>query len=591
MSSQNTSSIPLEVQLGAELSLITDQWRPIGRQFLWRVETSLATVLDNLGIPGKPEVEIKSVTSTDNLGVFVHGFAQGYSLELLRNLGAYLSPSGLGALQLTYSWGSEIKKVISEADLAEFLARVVTEVVKQKPDGLLGDEQTAEYLRGAAEITPPAADIDVDSLPPDRVANILRYILRLKLSIADAQTILKHVCDGIKLARADDDIAEMLVPRIRPGTIEIAMNAGYLQTLVGVELAEGQSISLHELNDSVREQFRLAADALFYELGVRLPDIKLAVSRKIKEQAFSIKFNDVACSPHLGLKPGQLLVNDTVDRVRQLGVEASRATNPANDNECSVIDEKNKKTAEDSGLYVWDQIGYVILSLAKELRRNAWRLLHVEAVEYDLARLHLVFPELVLATLEKISLTHLTRILRELLREEVSIRDLRAILERILTYDYVVTDPTRYIVFDDRLAFSEQPQAGWRDEARYYAQHVRAGLKRYLTHKLTRGQNTLFVYLLDPNIERQILGHLTVERGNKDGSALTTAQLEEILVAIRSEVRSMPATSVSPVVLTNSEIRAFVRQMVAPEFPNLFVVSFDELSPDSNIQPIARISL
>jgi len=592
VTSKSTSSIPVEVRLGAELSLLTDQWRPIGRQFSWRVETSVAAVLDSLGIPGTPNVELKSVTGTDNLGVLVHGRPVGFSLELLRNLGAYLWPSSLGALQLTSSWGSEIKNAISEADLAEFLARLVIEVVKQKPDTFFSDEQTSEYLRRAGEVSSPDEEGGLASLPLDRVASILRYILKLKLSIADAQTILKHISDGIKRAKADHDIAEMLVPRISPGTIEIAMNASYVDRRFGVELAEGQSISVHDarLKDTIREQFKMAADTVFYELGIRLPDIALTLSRNIKEPGFAIKLNDVGCSPHPGLEPDQWLVNDTVDRLRLLGVEALSATNPANDNQSSIINEKDKQTADNSGLYVWDQIGYVILSLAKELRRNAWRLLHVEAVEYDLARLHLAFPDLVLATLEKISLTHLTRILRELLRDEVSIRDLRAILERILTYDYVVTDPTN-IVFDDRLAFSEEPQAGRRDEAGYYAQHVRAGLKRYLTHKLTRGQNTLIVYLLDPDLEIRILGHLAAGRGAKDGGALTPAQLEEILAAIRSEVGSMPATAVSPVILTISEIRAFVREIVADEVPNLFVASYDELSPDSNIQPIARISL
>jgi type III secretion protein V len=215
-------------------------------------------------------------------------------------------------------------------------------------------------------------------------------------------------------------------------------------------------------------------------------------------------------------------------------------------------------------------------------------MLHLEMVEYDLARLHGVFPDLVIATMSKITLPQLTRILRDLLSEELSIRDLRSILERVLSYDYVVTEPGKYIVFDDRLPLSEQPPE-WPEGS--LSQHVRNGLKRYITHKFTRGQSTLIVYLLDPEIEKQILAHVSYERGSKRGRALTPEMLDNIRAAVRAEIRSTRVTSIPPVILTISEIRSCMRQLIASEFPNLFVVSYEELSTDSNIQPIARISL
>lgn len=89
----------------------------------------------------------------------------------------------------------------------------------------------------------------------------------------------------------------------------------------------------------------------------------------------------------------------------------------------------------------------------------------------------------------------------------------------------------------------------------------------------------------------QILAHVRYERGSRGAIALTPEQLEKIRAAVRAEVRSTPMTSVSPVILTNSEIRSFLRQLIASEFPSLFVVSYDELSAESNIQPIAKIKL
>ena len=518
-----------------------------------------------------------------------------------------------------------------EEDIAEVMAQLLVEAAKQRPEALLGLEQAAAYIRIAERVVSP--DLNLNHLRLGPTARILKHLLKLGLSVANSPVVIKHIVEGLAHGQQEGDIAEVLVPRLRPSTIEIEMKASYLRQLVEVELAEGQSVSVYDpqVDDKVREQFKMLAGGLFYEFGIRVPDIALVASARIKEQGFSIKLNPLGGIPRLGLRPDQLLVNATVAHLKtpegneqrmeksgylrvagqveslihrlglktdhlpvsdkKSGITALEAINPANDTECSIIDKKDKQTVEDKGLYVWDPLGYLILSLAKELRRNAWRLLHLEAVEYELAQIHRDLPDLVLTTMENISLKHLTRILRELLSEEVTIRDLRAILELILTYDYIVTDPSKFIVFDDRLALSEQPQASCRDDARHYTQHVRTGLKRYLTHKLTRGQNTLVVYLLDVEIERRILDHLAVERGNKGKSALTTTQVEQILAAVRSEVSSLPPSAALPVILTISEIRAFVRQMVAPEFPNLFVASYDELSPESNIQPIARISL
>ena len=55
--------------------------------------------------------------------------------------------------------------------------------------------------------------------------------------------------------------------------------------------------------------------------------------------------------------------------------------------------------------------------------------------------------------------------------------------------------------------------------------------------------------------------------------------------------RNLPPSAQQPVVLTTMEIRRYFRKLVELEFPHLAVLSYQELSPEMNIQPIARISL
>jgi type III secretion protein V len=109
---------------------------------------------------------------------------------------------------------------------------------------------------------------------------------------------------------------------------------------------------------------------------------------------------------------------------------------------------------------------------------------------------------------------------------------------------------------------------------------IRARLKRYISHKYSRGGNTLVVYLLD-RISEDILAE-----PNKVDAAAETA----IMRAVRDEIGSLPPTAQRPAILTTMQVRSRLRRLVSLEFPHLAVLSYQELSPDMNIQPIARIT-
>jgi type III secretion protein V len=122
-------------------------------------------------------------------------------------------------------------------------------------------------------------------------------------------------------------------------------------------------------------------------------------------------------------------------------------------------------------------------------------------------------------------------------------------------------------------------------------QYARSGLKEYLSHKYTygRGQSTLNVYLLDPVLEKRILAHLAHLSGKKNKKPLSLEEIEKICQGVRTELSAISPRAVIPAILTMSSIRFFLREMLAAEFPNLPVLSYDELSPATNISPIARI--
>jgi type III secretion protein V len=185
-----------------------------------------------------------------------------------------------------------------------------------------------------------------------------------------------------------------------------------------------------------------------------------------------------------------------------------------------------------------------------------------------LDQLEKAFPAIVKEVIPKVvNILKLADILGRLVEEEISVRDLRGILQALAEHGQTEADSVML------------------------TEHVRSSLKRYVSNKYARGTSTLIVYLLEQQIEEAIRSSI------KRTSAGTHLALEpdiaqEIVQAVKNECGHLPPTAQRPVILTSMDIRRYVRKLLEYEFnPPFSVVSYQELSPELNIQPVARISI
>jgi type III secretion protein V len=104
------------------------------------------------------------------------------------------------------------------------------------------------------------------------------------------------------------------------------------------------------------------------------------------------------------------------------------------------------------------------------------------------------------------------------------------------------------------------------------------------------GQTTLSVYLLDPEIEEMIRGAI---KQTTAGSylALDPDAVNGILKAMRVTITPTPAGGQSPVLLTAIDVRRFARKLIETEFPDVAVISYQEVIPEIRIQPLGRVQL
>ena len=359
---------------------------------------------------------------------------------------------------------------------------------------------------------------------------------------------------AIQKAKAQEGQSSMMMPVVTPVALEVAADLVPL-----VDDTTGSNF-LNELIPMMR-------DGLFYELGVRYPGLRVRGNDgDMPPGSYIIMVNEIPLVMGT-VDQNKCLVNDTPDRLRLLGIQAETAQNPANGNTCGWISTEQRQIAEDAGLTTWDAPGYIVLHLSAVLRKNASEFVGIQEVQNMLEQLEQAFPALVKEVVPKaVSPFQLTDILRRLVEEEISVRDLRNILQALAEWGPVENDTVML------------------------TEYVRAALKRYISHKYTRGQSTLIVYLLDPQIEETVRSSV---QHTSSGSylALEPEITQEILAAVRNEVGNLPPSAQQPVVLTTMEIRRYFRKLVELEFPQLAVLSYQELSPEMNIQPIARISL
>ncbi len=234
----------------------------------------------------------------------------------------------------------------------------------------------------------------------------------------------------------------------------------------------------------------------------------------------------------------------------------------------------------------WGPTGYLVLHVSSEIGKNAAMFISKEIVQHNMDQLKDLFPVLVEYALKMFRIEQLTLILKELLDEEISIRDLRSILEGLLS-----VNGTTDVVFNKYIVFA--PNTGIlcpvTDERTLntlsssdYANCIRMSLRDYISHKYTRRLSALVVYLISPEIEERLL--------DVDVKPLLDEEYRRLITAIKKEAGHLLPGSNETVILTIFAIRKKLKDLIKKDFPDLPVLCYQELAPEINIQPVAKIT-
>ncbi len=300
------------------------------------------------------------------------------------------------------------------------------------------------------------------------------------------------------------------------------------------------------------------------EFGIVIAPVRIHDEMALEphEYVIRVRGNEVARGRSV---PGHRLAMNPGDAVP--GLAGIPTIEPAFGLPAVWIEEGAHAEAEALGYTVVDTESMIVTHLTETIRAHAAELLTRQETQHLLDRLREQNAAAVEDVVpDKLGLGEVQRVLQQLLREHVSIRDLGAILESI----------------GDRAAMT-------RDIATL-VEAARQTLARSITAGYLDEERTLHAITIDPLTEREILESLA-QTPDGERLAMEPARAEELVSALAREVEKSTALGRRPVLLCSTRIRRHVRGLIEQGFPQLPVLSYNEISSGIKVDAIGVVEL
>ncbi len=291
------------------------------------------------------------------------------------------------------------------------------------------------------------------------------------------------------------------------------------------------------------------------ELGIIVPIVRLRDNIQLgtKEYVIKIRGLDVArgevmLGRYLALKP------EDVDEP----VEGIETVEPAFGLPALWIEEKDREKAELKGYTTIDVPSVISTHLMEVIKQHADELLGRQQVQTIIDNIKKQQPALVEEVVPKMfSIGEVQKVLANLLREGVSIRDIGSILEILGDYGNITRDT-------DLLT-----------------EYVRQKLKRAITKNFIPDGKAR-VITIDPDVEKAISG--SIRQTDKGSSmALEPSQIQQVLSNLKDAVEHFLSLGIPPIVITSPQIRKHIKNLSAQVYPELVVLSYSELEQNVEI--------
>ncbi len=333
------------------------------------------------------------------------------------------------------------------------------------------------------------------------------------------------------------------------------LNVGYgLIPLVD----EAQDGDLLKRITAIRRQLAL-------ELGFVVPPIHIRDNLQIKPNEYSIVVKGVEVSRGEVLPRHFLAMNPA--GIENHGIEGIPTREPCFGLNALWITEKEKEHAQLEGFTVVDVPSVIATHITETIRAHSAELLGRQEVQHLIDQFGKDNPKVVEELIPNLlSLGSVVKVLGNLLKERVPIRDLRTILETLADMAPVTKDTGQL------------------------TEYTRQALARSITKQHEGPDGTLSVISIDPQLDQLIAQSI---QKTEQGSVITLDPLviQKVMMKIRQGSEEVAMQGHHPVILCSPAIRFYLRQMAERFIPNLVVLSANEIASNAKMQTVNTVRL
>ncbi len=299
------------------------------------------------------------------------------------------------------------------------------------------------------------------------------------------------------------------------------------------------------------------------ELGTVVPIIRLRDNIQLNPNQYIIKIKGVQVSEGEILFDHYMAMNPGYVEEEITGIPTFE---PSFHLPAIWISESQRERAESMGYTVVDPPSIIATHLTQVIREHIAELLSRQDTQNLINNIKEPNPTLVEELVPKmLSVGEIQKVLQNLLKEGVSIRDLLTIFETLADYAPTTRDPD------------------------ILTEYVRQSLKRAISSKFFPANETTSVVTLDPKLEQKIMGSV---KQTEQGAYLNLDPdvTKAIMRSVETETAKLEEQGKAPIIITSPIVRIYFKRLTEDYFKDLIVVSYNEVESNVELQSVGMIT-
>jgi flagellar biosynthesis protein FlhA len=313
------------------------------------------------------------------------------------------------------------------------------------------------------------------------------------------------------------------------------------------------------------DRINLIRRQIALELGIIVPPVRIRDNMQLGPNTYVIRIKGQGVARG-EIYPDQFLAMDNGATSGAI-VGATKTTEPAFGLPAYWITEPQRAGAEMKNYTVVEATAVLATHLTEVVKTHAHELLTRQEVKTLLDNLKTRLPAVVEEVIPtQIKPGELQKVMQNLLRERVPVRDLETILETLGDFSARTKD------------------------LEILTEYVRHALARSICKQYVDDKDRLWCVTLDPSLEELVNGH--IERSDRgSGNTMPPHTAQQVVQRIAAKTQELTQAGRTPVVLCGPNIRMALRRMIEATLPHVAVLAYNEVVPEVSVEAAAMVGL